>query len=118
MPQFVGMLNDSGQEVPWVTQTVIDVSDFFVNHGFKLFGAILVSVISIIKYKQTKNGKPVWDKFTMNIPIFGTIIIKGNLASFTRTLATLLNSGVPIIDALQICIETIDNSVISIDKTE
>src|SRR5690606_12361555 len=62
-------------------------------------------------------GKHQWDRSTMKAPIFGDIIIKGNLASFTRTLATMLSAGVSIIEALEICIETLDNTQIAKDIT-
>ncbi len=118
VPQFVGMLTDTGQEIPAITQLVIDASDFLGNYslymvpGFAIFGA------AVNAYIKTPVGKLIYDNVFMKVPIFGEIIIKGNLASFSRTLATMLGSGVSLVDALDICIETVDNSVIAKDLTE
>lgn len=115
VPQFVGMLKDSNQEIPWVTQTVIDISDFFRNYTLVLIAGIFSGTIIFLNAIKTKEGKKQWDQFIMKVPIFGMIIIKGNLGSFTRTLSTMLAAGVPIIDALEICIDTIDNVQMSKD---
>jgi len=118
VPQFVGMLKESNQEIPWVTQTVIDISNFFQNYSLLLIAFIVSFFIFFSKFIKTTEGKKAWDRFTMSAPLFGMLVIKGNLSSFTRTLATMLAAGVPIIDALEICIETLDNTQISKDLTK
>jgi type IV pilus assembly protein PilC len=118
VPQFVGMLKESNQEVPWVTQTVIDVSNFFQHYTLLLIAGLVAGTLLFVNYIRTTNGKQQWDKFTMKSPLFGMLVIKGNLGSFTRTLATMLAAGVPIIDALQICIDTLDNTQIAKDLTK
>ena len=71
-----------------------------------------------LSYIKTPIGKIAWDNFSMRVPLFGKIIIKGNLSSFASTLSTLLGAGVSLIDALDICIETINNGVIAKDLKE
>jgi len=115
VPQFVGMLNESGQEIPFVTQMVMDVSDFFQDYTSVMAPALFVCFILFSKFIKTTEGKKQWDRFTMKAPIFGGIIIKGNLSSFTRTMATMLAAGVALLEALDICIETIDNTQIAKD---
>ncbi len=115
VPQFVGMLKESNQEIPWVTQTVIDVSEFFQHYTLLLIAGLVAGSLLFLNYIKTVKGKHQWDRFTMQAPLFGALVIKGNLGSFTRTLATMLSAGVPIIDALQICIETLDNTQIAKD---
>ncbi len=118
VPQFVGMLADTGQEPPAITQFVIDTSEFMSNYTiYMLPGFIMVLVILNAWIKQP-SGKFVFDRFMMRLPVFGGIIIKGNLASFARTLATMLGSGVSLVDALDICIDTVDNGVIVKDLKE
>jgi len=118
VPQFVGMLTESGQAIPWVTQTVIDVSDFFRNYTVLLIAAIIAAYMMFSNYIKTKNGKMQWDRFTMKVPLFGLLIIKGNLGAFTRTLSTMLAAGVPIIDSLEICIDTLDNTQMARDLSK
>ena len=115
VPQFVGMLEESGQEIPAVTQFVINVSDFFQEYTVMMVPAGIVMFILFGNYIKTKDGKIAWDRFTMKAPVFGEIIIKGNLSSFSRTLATMLSAGVALIEALDICIETLDNTQIAKD---
>lgn len=115
VPQFVGMLKESNQEIPWVTQTVIDVSEFFQNYTLLLIAGMVAGSMFFINFIKTKEGKASWDRFTMKAPLFGMLIIKGNLGAFTRTLSTMLAAGVPIIDSLEICIDTLDNTQIAKD---
>jgi type IV pilus assembly protein PilC len=118
VPQFVDILKDSGQEIPWITQTVIDISEFFQNYTLLLIAGLVAGTMFFLNFIKTKEGKQSWDRFTMKAPLFGILVIKGNLGSFTRTLATMLAAGVPIIDSLEICIETLDNTQIAKDLTK
>ena len=118
VPQFTGMLKESGQEIPWITQFVIDTSDFMGNYTPIMVPGAIIGVVLLLSYIKTPTGKIMWDNFSMRIPLFGGIIIKGNLSSFSNTLSTLLGAGVSLIDALDICIETIDSSVIAQDIKE
>lgn len=115
VPQFVGMLKDSNQEIPALTQFVIDVSNFLQEYTLLFMPVFGFVFFVFIKYINTKEGKQGWDRFTMKSPVFGGIIIKGNLSSFTRTLATMLGAGVDLIESLEVCIETIDNTQIQKD---
>jgi len=115
VPQFVGMLADTGQEMPWITKLVIDCSDFFGEHTVTVAPILFIGCVFLSSFIKTPTGKILFDKFMMNLPIFGGVIIKGNLSSFARTLSTMLGSGVSLIDSLDICIDTIDNSVIASD---
>jgi type IV pilus assembly protein PilC len=115
VPQFVEILKESNQEIPWVTQVVIDISAFFQNYLLLLIALIVAGVMFFINFIKTNEGKQAWDRVTMKAPLFGMLVIKGNLGSFTRTLATMLAAGVPIIDSLEICIDTLDNTQIAKD---
>lgn len=115
VPQFTGMLKENGQEIPWITQFVIDTSDFFGKYTPVMVPGFIIALSAFISYIKTPTGKIFWDNLSMRFPLFGKIIIKGNLSSFANTLATLLGAGVSIIDALDICIETLDNGVIARD---
>ncbi len=118
VPQFTSMLTETGQALPWITSFVIDTSAFLGAYTPIIVPAAIVGVISLVSYIKTPIGKVMWDNFSMRLPLFGGIIIKGNLSGFSNTLATLLGAGVSLIDALDICIETIDNSVIAKDIQE
>ena len=115
VPQFVGLLQDTGQEIPVVTQFVIGVSDFFRDYTLLMIPILVAAFMIFVNFIRTREGKFAWDRFLMKAPLFGELVIKANLGSFSRTLATMLSAGVPIIDALDICIETLDNQQIAKD---
>jgi type IV pilus assembly protein PilC len=117
VPQFVGMLEESGQEIPAVTRFVISVSDFFQEYTLLMAPMLFGAFIAFKAYIQTPTGKVNWDRTTMKFPLFGDIIIKGGLSSMFRTLATMLSAGVPLIECLDICIETMDNTQMAKDLT-
>jgi len=117
VPQFVDMLANTGQEPPWVTQAVVNSSEIIGEYTPMAIPIVIISIVLLSAYIKTSTGKLIYDKVTMNIPIFGSIIIKGNLSTFARTLSTMLSSGVSLIDSLDIVIETVDNKVISKDLT-
>jgi len=115
VPQFVQMLKEGNQEIPGITQFVIDVSNFLQEYTLLMVPILAGGLLIFSNYIKTKQGKITWDRFTMQAPLFGGIIIKGSLSSFSRTLATMLTAGVPLIDSLEICIETLDNTQIAKD---
>lgn len=115
VPQFVGMLEESNQEIPAITQFVIGVSHFFRDYTLLLLPVLVAAFMVFVSFIRTREGKLAWDRFLMTAPLFGELVIKANLGAFSRTLATMLSAGVPIIDALDICIETLDNQQISKD---
>lgn len=118
VPQFTGMLKDTGQELPFITQFVIDVSNFLGSYSLIMVPGFFVLLVFLVSYVKTPSGKIMWDNFSMRMPMFGQVVVKGNLASFASTLSTLLSAGVSLIDALEVTIETLDNSVISKDLRE
>ena len=115
IPIFAKMFNElSGGKVglPGPTQLVIDVSNGFQSYWYVGLGAIVGVVIGIKKYYATPKGKMAIDRFLLKTPIFGDLIRKASVAKFTRTLGTLLSSGVPLLDGLSICAKTSGNKVI------
>lgn len=115
VPKLKEMLESNNQELPAVTEFVIDTSNFLSENFMSLTLGIIFTVIMIGKLIKTEEGKPIFDKFMMKMPVFGDVVIKGNLSSFMRTLSTMLGSGVTLVDSLEICINTIDNSVMAND---
>ena len=110
VPKFMDMLTETNQKPPFITQLVIDTSKFMQAWTPIAGPAFFAGLIFFNFWRKTPVGKPVFDKITMNLPLFGSIIIKGNMASFTRTLSTMLSSGVALIDSLEISVETIDHT--------
>ena len=115
IPIFAKMFLDlSGGKValPGPTQIVINVSNFFVSYWYVLFGGFVGIIVGIKKYRATVRGRMVIDRLLLKVPVVGDLIRKSSVAKFTRTLGTLLSSGVPLLDGLTICAKTSGNKVV------
>ena len=112
IPKFEDMLKGGGQELPWITQFVIDSSHFMVNNAWYLVGGIGATYYVVSRYLKSDEGRAFMDRLLFKAPLFGPLMQKGGVARFARTLNTLLASGVNLIDAIDICRATIDNTVL------
>jgi len=108
---FADMLN--GAPMPGLTQMIINISDFMIGHIFATIGLIIAVVVIIKLFFKTKFGIRVWDTFTLKAPKLGDLVMKSTVARFTRTLGTLLSSGVPILESITITQGTIKNTLVS-----
>lgn len=109
---FEGMLGP-GESLPLPTEIVISISDFMASYWWIM--AIVIGGISyaIKAYYETSNGRRVIDNLLLKLPVMGDILRKVAVARFSRTLATLLSSGVPILESLDITARTAGNVIIS-----
>jgi len=115
IPVFEKMFKEmSGGKMalPGPTQLVIDMSNFAQGNWYIILGVIVAIVVAIKKYYSTPQGKLAIDKLLLKLPVFGDLIRKASVAKFTRTLGTLLASGVPLLEALTICAKTSGNKVV------
>jgi len=112
IPVFQKMFADMGGTLPAFTQMVINLSDFMRRY-FLLVGAVLVAGYFVFqRYYKTENGQETVDNYLLKLPIFGVLIRKVAIAKFTRTLGTMLSSGVPILEGLDIVARTSGNKII------
>ena len=115
IPVFAQMfLEMSGGKIglPGPTQLVINISNFFQSYWYFMGGALVGMIMAIKRYYATVNGRVVIDRLLLKIPIVGDLIRKASVAKFTRTLGTLITSGVPLLEGLSICAKTSGNKVI------
>ena len=106
IPIFAKMfeeLSNGKVGLPGPTQLVIDISNAFQSFWYIGVGLIVGAVTLVKKYYATPKGRMAIDRFLLKTPIFGDLIRKASVAKFTRTLGTLLSSGVPLLDGLIIC---------------
>jgi type IV pilus assembly protein PilC len=108
---FAGLAE--GADLPAFTRFVMGVSDMIKNNILMTLGCLVVFVILFVLFKKTKFGRHVWDKFKLKMPVVGPVISKVAISRFTRTLGTLVSSGVPILQALTIVKETAGNVIVS-----
>ena len=119
LPQFKEIFLGMNIELPWATQFLLSLSDFMVGWWFVVLPGIVLVPMLIWKFFQTKTGSRIWDTNILRVPNLGMMMRKVAVAKFTRTLGTLISSGVPILQALEVTSQTAGNCVIAeaVDKT-
>jgi type IV pilus assembly protein PilC len=114
VPKFKDVFGGMGMTLPGFTLLVLGISDIIKNNILETLGAVIVVVIIFMLItNKTKIGRLLWDKFKLKMPALGPVISKVAISRFTRTLGTLVSSGVPILQALTIVKETSGNVIIS-----
>ncbi len=111
IPKFEELLTGSGQALPAPTKFVIDASHGLVNNIGWIVGGLTVGGFLFLQFVRTEQGRGVIDRIAFRLPFFGGLVQKGGIARFSRTLQTLLASGVNLVDAIDICRATIGNVV-------
>ncbi len=112
IPVFQQMFADFGKALPLPTQIVVSMSNFVKSKILYILGFIILSVIAFRRFYKTPKGRIVVDKLVLFLPVVGMLIRKVAVAKFTRTMGTMLSSGVAILDALDITAKTSGNKTI------
>jgi type IV pilus assembly protein PilC len=112
IPVFESMFAEFGSALPLPTQIVVNISRFTKGNVHYMIGAVIVLLIVFKKFKNTKVGRKKVDTVMLKLPVFGSLLKKVAVASFTRTLGTMIASGVPIISAMEIVAKTSGNVVL------
>jgi type IV pilus assembly protein PilC len=112
MPTFIGMFEGSGTELPGVTQLLIDLSNSLQTYWYIYLAVVIATVFGISMYKKTDEGKRLFDSLKLRLPIVKGTSTMLATSRFTRTLSTLLSSGIPLIQAMEVVSRVVNNSVI------
>jgi type IV pilus assembly protein PilC len=112
IPVFQDMFASFGSALPAPTQLVVNMSDFMKGNIHWVILGIVVLAFAFKQYRNTKGGRKTTDNIALKLPIFGDLLKKTAVARFTRTLGTMLASGVPILDSLEIVAKTAGNVII------
>ncbi len=114
IPTFKDMYKQMGPKakLPAMTDFVMDMSNAFVRNWYFIIGGMIGFVVLMVMMRRTVKGREMFDRMLLRLPVIGPTLRKIVVARFTRTLGTLLSSGVPILDALDICAKTAGNVVV------
>jgi type IV pilus assembly protein PilC len=114
LPKFIQLFKDLGvKEFPGPTLMLMNMSNFLTTYWYIALAILIGFLIAFKMFVKTKFGKRVYDRFKLNVPVFGKLNHRIALARFSRTLGTLLVSGVPILQALETVAGAVDNDIIS-----
>lgn len=109
IPSFMTMFEDLDSELPVTTKAILAMSNSLKNYWYIYIIVVVGIVVGIQMYKRTDDGRHNLDKLKLKIPVFGLLQTKSACASFARTMSTLLQAGMPMIDALEISASTMKN---------
>jgi type IV pilus assembly protein PilC len=112
IPVFQSMFASFGKALPVLTQIVINISNFIKGNILYIIVAAGVFLYGFKRFINTERGRVIWDRTTLAMPVFGPLIRKVSVAKFTRTLSTMMASGVPIINSLDIVAKTSGNKIV------
>ena len=112
IPSFEKMFRDFGGELPMPTQVVINISNFIQNYILVIIGAIVLFIVGFKKVYANPKGREAIDALALKLPVMGILIRKVAVAKFTRTLGTMISSGVQILDGLDIVAKTAGNKTV------
>ncbi|MEI7462986.1 MAG: type II secretion system F family protein [Candidatus Taylorbacteria bacterium] len=111
IPKISGILTDSGAEIPAYTKVILGISNFLVNYGLVLLGVFAIAVFLVVRFVRTPVGKFAYDKFKLSIPYGSTLFKKLYLSRLADNMNTMLISGIPIVHALELTSDVINNKV-------
>jgi type IV pilus assembly protein PilC len=112
VPQFEGIYGQLGGTLPLPTRILLSMSKAFKTYWYIVLGGALLGRFLLRRWKRTERGREVMDAFKLRVPVFGSLFHKTALSRFSGTLAMLLRSGVPILQALEIVSDTVNNKVV------
>ena len=114
LPKFFDVFKDLGiKDFPVMTQMLMDFSNFLTSRWYVMIAIVVLVVIAFRMFVRTRIGRRLYDRLKLKLPVFGALNHKIALARFSRTLSTLLSSGVPILQALETVAGTVANEIIA-----
>ena len=118
VPQFESIFSQLGGSLPLPTRGLMWLSDVFKSYWYVFVGGAIAARFFFRRYKRTEKGREVVDAIKLRAPVFGSLFHKTALSRFSSTLAMLMKAGVPILQALEIVSDTVNNKVIGKAITE
>lgn len=112
IPVFEDLFSGMGANLPAPTQLVVNISRFTKGNFLYILGGLVLIALAFRSYRKTSRGRKVTDALALRLPVFGPLLRKVAVARFTRTLGTMITSGVPILDALDIVARTSGNVIL------
>ncbi|WP_054754400.1 type II secretion system F family protein [Piscibacillus salipiscarius] len=112
VPQFVSMFDQFGAELPMITKVVLTLSNVLQKHWLQLFLTVIGLMTGLVLLMKNEQSRLKLDALLLKLPLFGSLILKSNLANMGRTLNSLLKNAVPIIDSIDLTKQTVKNRVI------
>lgn len=111
IPQLKSLFDDLGAQLPVATRVLIAVSDFMVNYWYLVIGIVVAIVAMIVSFLRSDYGRSWKDRYILKLPVIGKLILMSSMMRFSRTFGMLVDSGVAILDAIEITAGVMDSTV-------
>ncbi|MDJ0836276.1 MAG: type II secretion system F family protein [Acidobacteriota bacterium] len=111
LPSFQDVFDQIGQDLPWITQLLVDITGFMAAYKWFLAVAVIGGAIGFSRWKNTDEGREKWDRFKLRLPVMGSILTEIEVNRFSRTMGILLRSSVSLLEALSISREITENKI-------
>ncbi len=111
IPKISGMLTQNGKELPFVTKIVLAVSDFLVNYGFIFIIILIIGIIVMIRYIKTPEGREMFDKFKLSLPLFSGLYKEMFIARVAANFSMMLKSGISMVKTIENTSKVVDNVI-------
>jgi general secretion pathway protein F len=112
IPNITSMFKQQGKTLPVNTRMLIASSDFLLGWWWAIIFGLIAAIIVFVRWTKSKDGRRVWDSFTLRMPVLGELVRTINVSRFARTLGTMLHSGVPMLRALETAKQIVGNVLI------
>jgi type IV pilus assembly protein PilC len=112
VPNFSEMFAGMGTDLPKITQMIINMSNYFTKRWYLIIGVLILVIVALQMFSKSETGKMIFGRLALTMPLFGKLTVKSSTARFARTISTLISTGVPMMEALDITSRTIDNTII------
>lgn len=113
IPKFAAVFSKLGADLPWVTKLLVATSNFFINYWYLLLIAASGVSYAVAAWIKTPQGREIWDRYKLRIPIIGDLLEKVTLSRFSRNFASTLSAGMPVTHALTVVADAVDNAWIA-----
>ena len=112
IPEITQMFTQQGKTLPWNTRLLIWSSNFIGQNILWIFLGLVAFIVIFLKWSRSKDGRPVWHKFVLGLPVLGQLVRTINVGRFARTLGTMLQSGVPMLRSLDTAKQIMGNVIL------
>lgn len=112
IPEITSMFTQQGKTLPWNTRLLIWSSSFLGSNILWIILALIASIVVFLKWSRSEDGKPVWHRFVLSLPVLGQLVRTINVGRFARTLGTMLQSGVPMLRSLETAKQIMGNVIL------
>jgi general secretion pathway protein F len=113
VPQMMEIFDDADLTLPWYTLVVINASSYIVNYWWAILGIVGSMIFVFLQWTRSEKGRPQWDAIKLRLPVSGKLTRMIAVSRFTRTLSTLLAGGVPMLNAMDIVKNVVNNEVLA-----